>query len=78
LAKDQLDARYDQGFAKGYAKGRETATNNTGQDGGYEEGFNTGVKTAVDAYKKIIEQAQQIIAEANQTPVVTLPTVTTE
>ena len=77
LAKDQLAARYDQGFAKGYAKGRETATNSTGQDGGYQDGFNAGVKAAVDAYKKIIEQAQQIIAEANQAPVVTLPTVTT-
>lgn len=76
-ATDQLSARYDQGFAKGYAKGRDTATNNTGQAGGYQDGFNAGVKAAVDAYKKIIEQAQQIIAQANQTPVVTAPVPTT-
>ncbi|MSO46966.1 MAG: hypothetical protein EXQ67_02620 [Thermoleophilia bacterium] len=76
-ANDQLGARYDEGFAKGYAEGRESATNSAGQAGGYQDGFNAGVKAAIDAYEKIIKQAQQIIAEANQTPVVTAPTVTT-
>ncbi len=75
-ANDQLDARYDQGFAKGYAKGREAAISDQGVAGGYKEGYNAGVKAAVDAYEKIIEQAQQIIAAANETPVVTAPTVT--
>ena len=47
--------------------------NSTGQAGGYAEGFNAGVTAAVDAYKKVIEQAQQIIAEAGQAPVTTAP-----
>lgn len=77
IAKDQLSARYDQGFAKGYAKGRADVKNNQGSQGGYPEGYNAGVTAAVDAYKKIIAQAQQIIADAGQTPVTTAPTPTT-
>lgn len=77
IAKDQLSARYDQGFAKGYAKGRSDVKNNQGQQGGYAEGYNAGVTAAVDAYKRIIAQAQQIIADAGQTPVTTAPTPTT-
>lgn len=73
IAKDQLSARYDQGYAKGYAKGRSDVKNNQGQQGGYADGFNAGVTAAIDAYKKIIAQAQQIIADAQQTPVVTAP-----
>lgn len=72
-AKDQLGARYDQGFAKGYAKGRSDVKNNQGQQGGYAEGFNAGVTAAIDAYKKVIAQAQQIIADAGQSPVTTAP-----
>lgn len=75
-AKEQLAARYDQGFAKGYAKGRSDVKNNTGSQGGYPEGYNAGVTAAVDAYKKIIAQAQQIISDAGQAPVVTAPTPT--
>lgn len=75
-AKEQLSARYDQGFAKGYAKGRSDVKNNQGSQGGYPEGYNAGVTAAVDAYKKIIAQAQQIIADAGQAPVVTAPTPT--
>ena len=63
-AKEQISARYDQGYAKGYAQGREKATTGQGQDGGYQDGFNAGIKATEEAYKKIIEQAQQIIAAA--------------
>ena len=77
IAKDQLSAKYDQGFAKGYAKGRADVKNNQGSQGGYPEGYNAGVTAAVDAYKKIIAQAQQIISDAGQTPVTTAPTPTT-
>ncbi|MGI9116523.1 MAG: hypothetical protein ACR2JV_02660 [Gaiellales bacterium] len=72
-AKDQLGARYDQGYAKGYAKGRSDTQSSNGQAGGYADGFNAGVTAAVDAYQKIIAQAQQIIADANQSPVTTAP-----
>jgi hypothetical protein len=74
--RDKLDARYDQGFAKGYAKGRSDVENDQGEVGGYAEGFNAGVTAAVDAYKKVIAQAQQIIAEANQQPAATVPATT--
>ena len=77
IANDRLSAKYDQGFAKGYAKGRADVKNNEGSQGGYPEGYNAGVTAAVDAYKKIIAQAQQIIADAGQVPVTTAPTPTT-
>jgi len=77
IASDQLGARYDQGYAKGYAKGRADVKSNQGQQGGYADGYNAGVTAAVDAYKKIIAQAQQIITDAGQTPVTTAPTPTT-
>ena len=77
IAQDQLGARYDQGYAKGYAKGRKDVTTHQGQAGGYADGYNAGVTAAVNAYKSIIAQAQQIISDAGQTPVTTAPTPTT-
>ena len=74
-AKEQLDARYRQGFAKGFAKGREEVIDSAGTSGGFQDGYNTGVKAAEEAYEKIIQQAQRIIAEANQAPAATAPEI---
>ncbi|MEY4226902.1 MAG: hypothetical protein RL190_1659 [Actinomycetota bacterium] len=74
-AKEQLEARYRQGYAKGYAEGREEVVDSAGSSGGFQDGYNTGVKAAEEAYKKIIQQAQRIIAEANQAPAATAPEV---
>ena len=71
-AKDQLSARYDQGFNQGYAKGRSDTETNQGEAGGYAEGYNAGVKAAIDAYKRVIAQAQAVIAQAGQEPVATV------